>query len=175
METKGNGWDEVIEESFPASDPPGNTTHAGPPDGGAAAKEPEAAPGRMRETLEPTEGAALHFDLAREMEQLEHEHPWQAGRNAKTIVKFGDFRIVLIVMHRESRLPGHHADGRVSVHALSGHIRLQVSGETFDLKAGQILVLDRGVRHDVEALEDSAFLLTSAWPGAGAHVERAER
>ncbi len=171
MQEHGNGWDEVVEASFPASDPPSNTTHAGPPD---TARPPDA-PGRMRETLEPTAGAALHFDLASEMEQLKHEHPWQAGRNAKTVVKFGDFRIVLIMMRRNSRLPGHHADGRVSVHALAGHVRLQLAERTFDLAAGQILVLDRGVRHDVEALEDSAFLLTIAWPGAGAHVEQAER
>ncbi|MGH9526613.1 MAG: AraC family ligand binding domain-containing protein, partial [Terriglobales bacterium] len=80
-----------------------------------------------------------------------------------------------IMMRRNSRLPGHHADGRVSVHALAGHVRLQLAERTFDLAAGQILVLDRGVRHDVEALEDSAFLLTIARPGAGAHLEQAER
>jgi len=28
-----------------------------------------------------------------------------------------------------------------------------------------LLALDRGILHDVEALEDSAFLLTIAWPG----------
>jgi hypothetical protein len=34
----------------------------------------------------------------------------------------------------------------------------------FDLPQGRLLVLDRGVQHDVEALQDSAFLLTVAWP-----------
>lgn len=33
----GAAWDEVMDESFPASDPPGNATHAGPP-----ARRPEA-------------------------------------------------------------------------------------------------------------------------------------
>ncbi len=32
------------------------------------------------------------------------------------------------------------------------------------MPAGQLLVLDRSVPHDVDALEDSAFLLTIAWP-----------
>lgn len=153
--------DEIGDESFPASDPPANFTHAGPPSAAAEA----APPGRMRETLEPTAGVFLQFNLAAEMQQLESEHPWQSGRNAKTIVKFPDFRVILIMMRRQSRIPDHHADGRVSVHTLSGHIRLQLSGRSVDVPAGQMLVLDHGVRHDVEALEDSAFLLTIAWDG----------
>ncbi len=160
--------DEIIEESFPASDPPANFTHAGPPQGQAPPARsgaPAPPPGRMRETLEPTAGAFLQFNLTEEMRQLETEHPWQSGRNAKTIVKFPDFRVVLIMMRRESRIPGHHADGRVSVQTLSGRIRLQVAGQSVEVPAGQMLVLDHGVRHDVEALEDSAFLLTIAWDG----------
>jgi hypothetical protein len=35
----------------------------------------------------------------------------------------------------------------------------------FDLRAGSLLVLDQGLPHDLEALEDSVFLLTIAWPG----------
>jgi hypothetical protein len=30
-----------------------------------------------------------------------------------------------------------------------------------------LLALDQGVPHDIEALEESAFLLTLAWPGRG--------
>jgi hypothetical protein len=32
------------------------------------------------------------------------------------------------------------------------------------LRAGGLVALDRGLPHDVEAIEDSAFLLTIAWP-----------
>jgi hypothetical protein len=42
---------------------------------------------------------------------------------------------------------------------------MRALGRTFDLPAGSLLALDRGLPHDVEALEDSAFLLTIAWPG----------
>jgi len=33
-----------------------------------------------------------------------------------------------------------------------------------DLKQGDLLTLERCLEHDVEALEESAFLLTIAWP-----------
>ena len=32
------------------------------------------------------------------------------------------------------------------------------------LTSGQLMVLDCGMVHDVEALEESAFLLTVSWP-----------
>jgi quercetin dioxygenase-like cupin family protein len=41
---------------------------------------------------------------------------------------------------------------------------MHVEGKVFDLPAGHLLALERAIAHDVEALEDSAFLLTIAWP-----------
>jgi quercetin dioxygenase-like cupin family protein len=43
-------------------------------------------------------------------------------------------------------------------------VTLHAAGRTFDLAAGRLLTLDEGVRHDVEAVDDSALLLTIAWP-----------
>ncbi len=51
--------------------------------------------------------------------------------------------------------------------ALSGHIEMHVQDKVFDLPAGHFLALDRALPHDVKALEDSAFLLTIAWPKEG--------
>jgi hypothetical protein len=50
------------------------------------------------------------------------------------------------------------------VQAVAGNIRMHVRDEVFDLPAGHLLALERALPHDVEALEDSAFLLTIAWP-----------
>ena len=58
-----------------------------------------------------------------------------------------------------------HTDGRISMHVLSGRVRLRALGRTFDLRAGALLALDRDTRHDLQAIEDSARLLTIAWPG----------
>jgi quercetin dioxygenase-like cupin family protein len=109
----------------------------------------------------------LEFDLARELEQLCREPQPTSGQNAKTLVKYDDFRIVLIALRAHTRIPGHRADGRISVHTIRGHMRLRALERTFDLRAGDLLALDQGLPHDVEALEDSAFLLTIAWPGRG--------
>ncbi len=109
--------------------------------------------------------SSLTFDLAEEVERLRTEESWRQGtRNAKTLVKEPDLRIVLIVMRQGARMEEHRAPGRLSIQTLTGHLRLQVLGQTIDLPAGHVLALDPDVAHDVEALDESAFLLTIAWP-----------
>jgi len=115
------------------------------------------SPGQM-------EGSVLSFDLNAEVERLRGENAWQGGRNSKTLVKHPDFRVVLTVLKSGARLHEHKAAGRISVQAVAGHIRMHVQDKVFDLPAGHLLALERALPHDVEALEDSAFLLTIAWP-----------
>ncbi|MGH7314609.1 MAG: cupin domain-containing protein [Candidatus Rokuibacteriota bacterium] len=116
---------------------------------------------------QPMAAPFLEFDLTRELEQLHCEPQATSGQNAKTLVKYDDFRIVLIALKAHTRIPGHQTEGRISVHTIRGHIRLRALERTFDLRAGSLLALDQGLAHDVEAIEDSALLLTIAWPGRG--------
>lgn len=95
---------------------------------------------------------------------MRRQDAWRVGRNAITLAKYGDLRVVLTVLKAKSRINQHKADGRISVQTVEGHIRMHALGKEFDLPQGHLLTLDRGVPHDVEALEDSAFLLTIAWP-----------
>lgn len=41
---------------------------------------------------------------------------------------------------------------------------MRVQEKDFDLTAGHVLALDRGIPHAKKALEDSALLLTITWP-----------
>jgi quercetin dioxygenase-like cupin family protein len=69
----------------------------------------------------------------------------------------------------------HTAAGRISVHTLNGHIRLHLPERVVDLPAGNLLALDQCMPHDVEASEDSAFLLTLSWPPETEIVEAKPR
>ncbi|MDQ2950282.1 MAG: hypothetical protein M3Y27_30805 [Acidobacteriota bacterium] len=128
--------------------------------------EQHKPPNGPQRTPEPAAGVFLEFDLNAQIEQLKSEPAWQNGRNAKTLVKYPNFRIVLMLVKAKMRIEEHHADGRISVQTIAGHIRMRVAGKDFDLPVGHLLALDHEVRHDVEALEDSAFLLTIARLGA---------
>jgi quercetin dioxygenase-like cupin family protein len=118
---------------------------------------------------EATAGPSLTFDLAQQIRDLRQESYWQSGRNSKTLVKYDDFRIVLTALQAKTTIHEHHSAGRISVQTVEGHLRMHAGGKEFDLPAGRVLVLDRAMPHDVVAVEDSALLLTIAWPEGAEH------
>jgi hypothetical protein len=69
----------------------------------------------------------LTVDLNREIEKLRSEGRWQSGHTAKTLVKYSDFHVVLIVMKAGGRLDKHRTDGQISVQTLDGRIRFSTA------------------------------------------------
>jgi quercetin dioxygenase-like cupin family protein len=104
------------------------------------------------------------FDLAHEMAEFERHRPWPKGIHAKTLFKKKDFRVVLICMEAAARIEEHHADGTTSVQVLKGALRYKTQGQIYDLQTGSLLALGASIKHDVEAVAESGFLLTISWP-----------
>lgn len=107
------------------------------------------------------EAPVLHFDLHTELEQLTRQRNYQeSGPAGRTLVKESDLRIVLMALKADARLQEHHASGPISVQVIAGTVRVRLPNNSVELTVGQLFAVESGIRHDVEALEDSAFLLT---------------
>jgi quercetin dioxygenase-like cupin family protein len=106
----------------------------------------------------------MEFDLDAEIHRLKAETTWSTGHNARTLVKYEDLRVVLIALQREARMPEHQTEGRLSLHVIAGHVQVRAAGRTFNLTRGGLVTLDPAIRHDVRAIDESAILLTIAWP-----------
>jgi quercetin dioxygenase-like cupin family protein len=106
----------------------------------------------------------VSVDLGVEIARLQKENTGPSGRSSKTLVNYPDFRVVLMVMRSNAKFAVHKSAGRISVAVLEGHVQSHILGRLVDLPAGHVLALDREVLHDVEALEESAFLLTIVLP-----------
>ena len=115
-------------------------------------------------TAEGDTVAAVLADLDQDMRQ--EDAYARDGHTARTLVREPDLRVVFVTMRAGARLAEHRAKDTAAIHALSGHVRLQLPDGVVDLPAGRLLVLERGVHHDVEAVEESSFLITLAWPGS---------
>ncbi len=134
--------------------------------------EEAIAPSEFRDhltRLPQLANSMIHTNIRDEIEKLRRAAAWQqpAGRSSETIVKYADFRVVLVLMKQAARMNDHHADGPISVHCIQGKIKMHLpDGRAEELGPGDILALERCLKHDVEALEESAFLLTISWPGS---------
>ena len=107
----------------------------------------------------------VEYDLVREVRQLHEEPSWTNGQNAKTLVKYDDFRIVLMAVQAGALVPLHKAPGCISIHMISGHVLVHALERTFNLLPGSLLALDKEVPHHLQAIDESALLLSIAWPG----------
>ena len=117
----------------------------------------------------------LHFNLSDELGRLREEDSWTrgSGRSSKTLAKYPDFRIVLVLMKPGSEMKEHHADARISIQTIQGRVRIQLPDQVVELGGGELMCLESGIHHDVNALEESAFLITVSWPGGTAEERHA--
>lgn len=107
----------------------------------------------------------LKFDLFRELKALRGQNSWdrETGRSSKTLAKHSDFRLVLVLMKAHTRMSQRQAEGRISIHQLLGSACVHMPDQEVNLVPGELLVLDGNRLHNIESLEESAFLLTISW------------
>jgi quercetin dioxygenase-like cupin family protein len=117
----------------------------------------------------PVESQSATFDIGEQLSELHRGPDWECGTARRVVARYPGFQITLRAMKANTRIPEHHNPGRICAQTVRGHIRMNADGRLFDLPEGKALVLDQAVTHDVEALEESAFLLTSALPPESGH------
>ena len=87
------------------------------------------------------------------------------GHYGRTLLRTADMRIVLMILEQGTRLPEHQVDGTSTIQVLDGRVTVSLLGSSFDLAPGQMLAIERGVRHALAASVDSAIVMTIAWDG----------
>jgi quercetin dioxygenase-like cupin family protein len=109
----------------------------------------------------------LQSDLTTEIDKLRLADSWnrKTGRSSKTLLNSVACGILLIAMKQDTETKEHRVDGRITIQTLVGRLKVKLSDRTIEVPAGQLLMLDRGITHDVRAAEESVFLLTMSWHG----------
>jgi quercetin dioxygenase-like cupin family protein len=111
----------------------------------------------------PAAGPVFHARLGEQLERLRREPGWRAGdRNAITLFKTPALSLVLLAVQAGARLHEHRTDGTLAVQVVSGAVRVDAGGRRVDLAPGEVLVLEPGLAHALEAGPESAVLLTLA-------------
>jgi quercetin dioxygenase-like cupin family protein/uncharacterized protein YrrD len=121
----------------------------------------------------PVEVPLLHVQLAGLLERLRQEPTWRTrGRNAITLAKEAGLRLVLMLLGKGTKISEHQAAGPLTFHVLTGSVTFRAGVRVESLESGELIVLESSVAHEVEALEESACLLTLAAVSLGRPQER---
>ncbi len=89
----------------------------------------------------------------------------------KVIVSQPGFRLVLLNLRAGQSVPEHSTNDRVAVYAVSGHITFYEGQTPADLRPGDMVTLEGGVAHRLEAHEDSSLLVVRAGKAEAAAEE----
>ena len=74
-------------------------------------------------------------------------------------------RQTLVVLAAGGQLAEHESPGDATIHVLEGRVSMFTATDSWEGRRGDLLIVPEE-RHGVDALEDSAFLLTVAKPRA---------
>ncbi len=103
-------------------------------------------------TERPLDAPLLTFDIPTLLTQVKQESTWRTGtRNAITLLKTGRLRVVLVALHAGTVIPPHRAEGPITVQLLEGRLLFSAGSTDVTLSAGQLLTLQPGVAHGLEA------------------------
>jgi quercetin dioxygenase-like cupin family protein len=103
----------------------------------------------------------MAFAIAEEISKIKADQPSTSqGKRSVVLVKNEHVSIVLAMLARGEALQEHQTEGQITVTVVRGAIRFDALNERVRLNAGGLLTLRPGIRHSVEALEDSAFVIT---------------
>ena len=73
--------------------------------------------------------------------------------------------MVLTALKEGAVVREHRVPGTAMVQTITGTIRVRFPDQMLELPAGHMAILGRDLPHDVEAVEESTFLVTVAWSG----------
>jgi quercetin dioxygenase-like cupin family protein len=107
------------------------------------------------------------YDLGGQFAKLRADAPIRThGRDSFTLVRDPGMSVVLAVLNAGTHLSKHTAPGPISVLVLEGRIAFTAHGQRLELGPHCLVTLPTHVPHEVEALEESAILITIANPVA---------
>lgn len=89
----------------------------------------------------------------------------------KVLMNRPGYRLVLLNLRKGQSVPAHSNDNVVTVYALSGHITFYENDTPGELHEGEVLQIEPGAQHHLEAHEDSSVLVIAAG-GAGAQEKK---
>lgn len=132
---------------------------------GTAAGNPGADPARRAEEsqtggLSPMESTSLDSLVTEQMAAAKQHH---SGRSAHTIYGGGKqaLRQTLVALRGGEALAEHDSPGEATLQVLRGRVKLTAGDASWEGATGDLVVIPP-TRHALEALEDSAIILTVA-------------
>jgi quercetin dioxygenase-like cupin family protein len=107
------------------------------------------------------QGGLIALDIRAEIERLKSEPAWAGNdRHGSSLVKGDGINVALMMLKKGAKLQQHHTRAPITVNVIEGRINFIAKGKTQLATQGMIVALDRAIEHSIEAVDESALVLT---------------
>lgn len=86
---------------------------------------------------------------------------------SRALLRTGSIELMQLILLAGECIPAHAVDATTTLHVLEGRVRLDLGSSQPTLVAGSLVLVEAGVRHTVEALQDASLLVTMLLPHDG--------
>ncbi len=105
-------------------------------------------------------GSERVFDLDAAFAELPAESVPRQGHMQKALYRLGPATTAIFAFEAGGGLEQYAVDGEAIIHVISGRLLVRTGGSSYTLTANQMVMLNPGVPHDLEALKPTRLLLT---------------
>jgi quercetin dioxygenase-like cupin family protein len=107
------------------------------------------------------QGGQVAVDIRAEIARLKREPAWADNdRHGSSLVKGDGINVALMLLKAGAKLQEHHTRAPITLQVIDGRINFVANGKAQAVTSGMLVALDRAIEHSVEALEESAIVLT---------------
>ena len=107
------------------------------------------------------QGGQVAVDIKAEIARLKSERAWaENDRHGSSLVKGDGINVALMMLKKGAKMQEHHTRAPITVQVIEGKINFVAMGKSQVATAGMLIALDRAIEHSVEAVEESALVLT---------------
>lgn len=122
-------------------------------------------------TAELEQKPMLSFTLASILGQMELSMEYRSINGATAPLWVTDqYRVTLTRLAKGSSIAAQSMEGPSLVSVIFGTLRFKEGGEEKIIERDQLLIMNKALANEVEALEDSAFLMTVIKPAGDEHL-----
>ena len=109
----------------------------------------------------PIDAPVVLVNIPDFIKKIKKEKAWDKNdRNAITVFKSDKLRIILVAMHKKAEMTTERPENIFSVQVISGKVKLDTAGKSFDVSEEDLLVLHPNITYKIVALRKSVFLMT---------------
>jgi quercetin dioxygenase-like cupin family protein len=107
----------------------------------------------------PKPAKVHHHDLEAAADELTGKLPGNR-RQTKSLARESGVSVIIMAMEAGDVLDQHSADGVVTIQLLRGHATLMADGQPLDVRPEQLVMMEPGLKHNLQAEEQSVVMLT---------------